>query len=198
VGIVEGCSTITISGVFTGGTPTTAPIYSLQLSDDLTNWITTSCTLSPTAAGAFKSVSMGTPAKYARLIVSTASSGGTAYGLTYMMIQGWQEPPSTVSIGSGTSNIGSVTLPSSSTPTLSTFTSTTSATVLTASGSTKAVTLFNGSSATAYILLGSGTASSSNYSFYLVQGDLVTLNNYTGTITGLLSATGSVSVTQLT
>ena len=92
----------------------------------------------------------------------------------------------------------SVTLPVSSTPTVSTFTSITSATVLAASASTKAVTIFNGSTATAYILLGAGTASSSNYSFYVVQGDLITITGYTGQINGILSASGTINITALT
>lgn len=88
VALIEGCSRISISGVFTGGTPTTAPIYTLQVSQDATNWISTSCTMSPTAAGTFGSTIANMCFRYARLIVSTASSGGTPYGVTYTAING--------------------------------------------------------------------------------------------------------------
>lgn len=88
--IVEGCCSITISGVFTGGTPTTAPVYTLQLSNDLTNWVTTSCTMSPTAAGTFYGSYAGAMFRYAQLIITTASAGGTPYGVTYTAINGYQ------------------------------------------------------------------------------------------------------------
>jgi hypothetical protein len=85
--IIESYKNITISGVFTGGTPTTAPVYTLQVSQDATNWKSTSCTMSPTAAGTFSSdLALTGCYRYARLIVTTASSGGTAYGVTYTAI----------------------------------------------------------------------------------------------------------------
>ena len=85
---VEGCKNITISGVFTGGIPTTAPVYSLQVSQDATNWFTTATTISPTAAGTFGANYSGGAWRFARLIVTTASSGGTPYGVTYTSING--------------------------------------------------------------------------------------------------------------
>ena len=85
---VEGCKNITISGVFTGGTPTTAPVYTLQVSQDGTNWFTTATTISPTAAGTFAANYSGGAYRFARLIVTTASSGGTPYGVTYTAING--------------------------------------------------------------------------------------------------------------
>ena len=54
--------TILATATFTGSTvdatghydtTTTAPIYALKISMDGTNWITTSCAFSPTAAGCF-------------------------------------------------------------------------------------------------------------------------------------------------
>ena len=86
--IVEGCKTLTISGIFTGGTPTTAPVYTLQVSQDATNWISTACTMSPTAAGTFGATITNMCWRYARLIVTTASAGGTPYGVTYTAING--------------------------------------------------------------------------------------------------------------
>ena len=85
---VEGCKLLSISGVFTGGTPTTAPIYSLQVSQDATNWITTSCIMTPTAAGCFGATLTNTCWRFARLIVTTASAGGVAYAVTYVGING--------------------------------------------------------------------------------------------------------------
>ena len=88
--IIEGCKFITIGAVFTGGTPVVAPIYSLQVSNDLTNWYTTAVVMTPTAAGTFLSTATNACYKYARLIVTTASSGGTPYGVTYTSIYATQ------------------------------------------------------------------------------------------------------------
>lgn len=88
VAVIEGCKLVTITGVFTGGTPTTAPVYALQTSDDATNWFTTATTISPTAAGTFRATATNVCARYARLIITTASAGGTAYGVTYTSIYG--------------------------------------------------------------------------------------------------------------
>ena len=89
VAVMEGCKIITMSGVFTGGTPVVAPVYTLQLADDPAGpWFSTSTTISPTAAGAFRATAVNVSARFARIIVSTASSGGTAYGVTYTAIYG--------------------------------------------------------------------------------------------------------------
>lgn len=89
VAVVESCKIITMSGVFTGGTPSTAPVYTLQLADDPAGpWFSTSTTMSPTAAGAFRATAANVSARFARIIVSTASSGGTPYGVTYTSIYG--------------------------------------------------------------------------------------------------------------
>ena len=88
---IDGCTRFTVGGVFTGGTPTTAPVYTLQVSNDNANWKNTTCTFTPTAAGYFdNSITLTGPYRYARLIVSTASSGGTPYGVTYTFISGLQ------------------------------------------------------------------------------------------------------------
>lgn len=71
-----------------GGTPSTAPIYTLQVSADGTNWQSTATTFTPTAAGFFSAIAVNPFAKFARLIVSTASSGGTPYGVSWLMISG--------------------------------------------------------------------------------------------------------------
>lgn len=88
VALVEGCKVLTVGGVFTGGTPTTAPVYTLQISQDGTNWFSTTTTFSPTAAGTFMATLNGVAARFARLTVTTASAGGTAYGVTKTFING--------------------------------------------------------------------------------------------------------------
>jgi len=85
---IEGCKNVMVGGLFTGGTPSVAPIYTLQVSADGTNWQSTATTFTPTAAGFFSAVSVNPFAKFSRLIVSTASSGGTAYGVSWLMISG--------------------------------------------------------------------------------------------------------------
>ena len=84
---IDKCKSVTISGLFTGGTPTIAPIYTLQVSNDTANWKSTTCTMTPTSSGYFTSdIQLTGCYRYARLIVSTASTGGTPYTATYTAI----------------------------------------------------------------------------------------------------------------
>ena len=76
---IESTKQLTAFLVVTGGTPTTNPVYTLQLSPDGTNWFSTTTTLTPTTAGTFMVNTSGYAMRFARFIVSTASSGGTAY-----------------------------------------------------------------------------------------------------------------------
>ena len=88
IALIEGCKAVTISGVFTGGTPTVNPVYTLQLSMDATNWQSTTTTIVPTTAGCFMASLSNVTARYARLIITTASSGGTPWACTYTSIYG--------------------------------------------------------------------------------------------------------------
>ena len=85
---VEGCKMLSISGVFTGGTPTTAPVYTLYVGNDTANMLATSCTFSPTGAGTFGATMANVCWKFAKIQVTTASAGGTAYGVTKTQING--------------------------------------------------------------------------------------------------------------
>ena len=78
---VENTKALTAFMTLTGGTPTTQPVLTLQLSMDGTNWWNSAATLTATGAGTFVGSLANVPAKYARLIVTTASAGGTAYTL---------------------------------------------------------------------------------------------------------------------
>ena len=85
---VEGLKQITAFATFVGGTPTTAPIITVMLSMDGTNWFASGSTFTPTAAGVF-GVTLNTNAwKFAQLKVTTASSGGTPYTLGAVGING--------------------------------------------------------------------------------------------------------------
>ena len=134
VAIMEGCSAIELTGVFTGGTPTTAPIYTLQVSMDATNWLNTKTTLSPTAAGTFAATYNGSPYKYARVIVSTASAGGTPYGVTYIALNGSEVG----TISNSTLDAPSVNAPAQGWPSLFSLAAaaTTNATVIKATAGT--------------------------------------------------------------
>lgn len=79
--LVEGCKQITAFMTLTGGVPTTQPVLTLELSMDGTNWWATGTTLTATGAGVVMASLSGATAKFARLRVSTASAGGTAYTL---------------------------------------------------------------------------------------------------------------------
>jgi hypothetical protein len=85
---VEGCLAYTFFVTVTGGVPSTNPVLTIQLSQDGTSWANTSSNVTPTAAGTFMTALSNFPAKYARLIVSTASSGGTAYTLGNVGVYG--------------------------------------------------------------------------------------------------------------
>jgi hypothetical protein len=78
---IEGCTGLAAFATFVGGVPTTQPVLTLQLSMDGSTFWNSSATITPTAAGVFMTSLANFPAKYARLIVSTASAGGTAYTL---------------------------------------------------------------------------------------------------------------------
>ncbi|CAK9250668.1 unnamed protein product [Sphagnum jensenii] len=84
---IEGCSFLTIKALVSGGTCTTAPVVTVQVSDDFTNWETTTSTLTlPTVAGMTSLNISGLLAKYVRLNLTTAQAGGTPIALTYFSI----------------------------------------------------------------------------------------------------------------
>lgn len=89
VAIVEGCKNITLSGVFTGGVPVTGPTYALQISQDGTNWFTTSTTMTPgIVAGTYMATLANTCARFARAVTTVASAGGTPFTVSYIAING--------------------------------------------------------------------------------------------------------------
>ena len=79
--LVEGTKALTTFMTVTGGTPTTNPVVTLQLSQDGVSWYNSTVTMTATSASTFMAGLSNMPSKYARFIVSTASSGGTAYTL---------------------------------------------------------------------------------------------------------------------
>ena len=85
---IEGCKTINMSGLFTGGTPTTNPVYTLMVSNDLTNWQSTSAVFTVNAAGLFTAFLSNSCWRYAQIKVTTASSGGSAFGCTWTELYG--------------------------------------------------------------------------------------------------------------
>jgi hypothetical protein len=96
----------------------------------------------------------------------------------------------TISAGGGTGGGGSVSTSAS----VTTFTSTASA-ELSPANNKKAVTIYNKGAGNLYVLLGTGTASSSNASLILVQGDIVTISGYNGAIQAIFDSTGTAFVT---
>ena len=86
---IDGCKLITMKGLVTGGTATTAPVLTLQVSDDFTNWVSTGTTLTlPLTAGMAMVTLNGVAAKYVRANLTTAQSGGTAIALSYISFLG--------------------------------------------------------------------------------------------------------------
>jgi hypothetical protein len=97
----------------------------------------------------------------------------------------------------GTNVIGGVTLPQSSTASVTSFTSTSSAQVLASNTSRKGIVFYNQGAGSVYILLGTGTASSTNFSVGLGTGDNVTITGFTGALQGIFTTAGTLQVTEL-
>ena len=105
-------------------------------------------------------------------------------------------------ISSGTINVSSGTV----TPKVSTtggtgstdFTSTSYGTIATASTGRLGCTIFNSGPGNLHVLLGTGTASTSNFTTRLSAGDYYEVPfNYTGLIGGIFATAGTAEVTEL-
>jgi len=102
-----------------------------------------------------------------------------------------------VSLPTGSNVIGGVTLPQSSSASVTSFTSTSSAQVLASNANRKGIVLYNQGAGSVYILLGTGTASSTNFSVGLGTGDNVTITGFTGALQGIFTTAGTLQVTEL-
>lgn len=95
---------------------------------------------------------------------------------------------------------GTINQEQPSTPTVTSVGDTTSSTTLLASNSNRLeAEFYNNSTAILYLLKGSGTASSTNYTVQMAQGDYYT-TSYTGIVKGVWAsdAGGSVLITEST
>jgi hypothetical protein len=82
--------------------------------------------------------------------------------------------------------------------TITSFTSTSSAVLKASNSNRKLLTVFNEGNGTIFILLGSGTASTTNYSLRLLSGDYYELEKYTGEVNAIFSAAGTAKITEIT
>jgi hypothetical protein len=80
---------------------------------------------------------------------------------------------------------------------VSSFTSTSSATLQNANSSRNLLTIFNQGAGTLYVLYGSGTASASNYSVRLNPGDYLEIEKYTGQVNAIFDSAGTALVTEI-
>lgn len=91
--------------------------------------------------------------------------------------------------------------PRGSSSSVSTFPATPSSTssevLKAANANRKVITIYNDGAGILNILLGSGTASSTNYSVKLNSGDYLELDKYTGVITGIFLSAGTARVTEI-
>jgi hypothetical protein len=86
---IDGCKVLSLSAVVSAGTAVVAPVITLEVSNDFTNWYTTATTLTlPLVAGGTSTTVTNIVYKYARAKLTTAQSGGTPVALTYIAIQG--------------------------------------------------------------------------------------------------------------
>jgi len=165
------------------GAATTAPVLQLQGSDDFgATWFDLGSPLQAIASSTVRTTCSIGNAQQLRAIVKTAGATVTA---GYVLIKAAQ----IVVNGDTAARAGSA---------ISSFTSTSSATLLAANNSRKSAIITNEGAGTLYVLIGLGTASATNYSVSLASGDVVTLNGVTQALTGIFGAAGTARVTELT
>jgi hypothetical protein len=82
--------------------------------------------------------------------------------------------------------------------TVTSFTSTSSAVLKASNANRKLLTVFNEGSGTVFILLGGGTASTTNYSLRLLAGDFYELDKYTGEVNAIFGTAGTAKITEIT
>jgi hypothetical protein len=165
------------------GAATTAPVLQLQGSDDFgATWFDLGSPLQTVASSTVRTTCSIGNAQQLRAIVKTAGNTVTA---GYVLIKAAQ----IVVNGDTAARAGSA---------ISSFTSTSSATLLAANNSRKSAIITNEGAGTLYVLIGSGTASATNYSVSLASGDVVTLNGVTQALTGIFGSAGTARVTELT
>lgn len=82
---------------------------------------------------------------------------------------------------------------------VSAFTSVSSATLQASNGSRKGLTIFNEGAGILYVLLGSGTASATNYTLQMKTGDYYEVPfGYTGQVNAIFGAAGTARVQEMT
>ena len=82
--------------------------------------------------------------------------------------------------------------------TVSSFTSTSSAVLRSQNSTRKLLTVFNEGAGNLFVLLGGGTASTTNYSLRLSAGDFYELDKYTGEVNAIFGSAGTARVTEIT
>ena len=81
---------------------------------------------------------------------------------------------------------------------ISTFTSTSSATLKSSNANRKLLTIFNQGAGNLHVLYGSGTASTTNYSVRLSSGAYLEIEKYTGQVNAIFATAGTARVTEIT
>lgn len=152
--------------------------------------------------------------RYVRLVVSGGGGGGwtgqfvsikSPFGPGVFSYAGHRIPVhGVVDINSATSAIpvtGSVTVTDrggTGESTVSTFNSTSSATLKASNGNRKVLTIYNEGAGNLHVLYGSGTASTTNYSVLLAAGDYLEIDKYTGQVNAIFATAGNARVTEIT
>ena len=90
VALVEGCKVITGTVVLAGSpTVTTQPVMTIELSNDATNWYTTTGTMTATGNGVYSASVINVAFRYARIRVTTAAAYSSgSYTLSSVCING--------------------------------------------------------------------------------------------------------------
>jgi len=136
-------------------------------------------------------------------IVDGSGNQVTTFGSASVSVSNFPatQPVSLASLPSlvaGSAQIGVVSITQSTTPTVTTFTSITSATLIASNTSRKMLTIQNVGTGILYVLLGSGTASSTNFSLQMNSGDYYENEFYNGQVNAIFASSGTAYVTSLT
>jgi hypothetical protein len=102
------------------------------------------------------------------------------------------------SLVAGSAQIGVVSITQATTSAVTSFSSLTSATLIASNTSRKMLTIQNAGAGILYVLLGSGTASSTNFSVQLNSSDYYENAFYNGQVNAIFASSGTAYVTSLT
>jgi len=189
----------------TAGLTTTAALV-IYFDDQATSsTVTGTVELGPTSLNALESitVTMGQVTVTGgltdvQLRASAVTVGGTVTVGNSLTISSLPAISGTVTANAGTGTFVISDKGTTGEGTVTSLTSTSSAVLKASNPNRKLLTVFNEGSGTLFILLGSGTASTTNYSLRILSGDYYELEKYTGEVNAIFGSAGTAKITEIT